>query len=73
MEDTTRRISQAEWSAFILRSLISYHERSHMSVLMNEDGTDFCDKQSNCPAANHDGYLVGLKYALSVVEEKTRK
>lgn len=72
MDQEVRRMAEAEWSAFILRSLISYHERSHMGVLLNGDGTTYCDKQANCPAANQDGYLNALKYALSVVEERTK-
>lgn len=70
MNQEVHRMTEAEWSAFILRSLISYHEWSHMGVLLNEDGAAYCENQANCPAANQDGYLNGLKYALSVVEEK---
>lgn len=64
-------VSDAEWSAFVLRSLISYHERMHMGSLINmKDGSDFCERQKNCPAAKNDGYLAALKFALATVEEK---
>lgn len=64
-------VSDAEWSAFVLRGLISYHERMHMGVLLNmKDGSEFCEKAQNCPAAQHDGYLQALKFALAAVEEK---
>ena len=66
----TRKATDAEWSAHVLRSLISYHERMHMGELLNHDGSTFCEKQTECPAAQHHGYLHALKYALSVVEEK---
>lgn len=66
-----KQVTDAEWSAFILRGLISYHERMHMGVLLNmADGSKFCDRQEKCPAAKNDGYLEALKFALAAVEEK---
>ena len=70
---TRRQATEAEWSAFVLRSLISYHERMHMGVLLNEDGSNFCEKQRKCPAAQHNGYLAALKFALTCVEDKIKK
>lgn len=68
------QVTEAEWSAFVLRSLISYHERMHMGVLIRkEDGEHFCERQQDCPAAQHDGYLKALRYALSAVEEKAKE
>lgn len=49
-------LSPAESSRFVLRGLISYHERMTMG---------------ECP--QRDGWLNGLKFALSCVEEKIRE
>lgn len=68
------KMTEAEWSAFVLRSLISYHERMHMGVLIRKkDGEQFCERQQECPAAQHDGYLKALRYALSAVEETEKE
>lgn len=50
-------VSDAEWSRFVLRALLNYHER----ITMNE------------PYPSLDCWKVGLQFAIKCVEEKIAK
>lgn len=51
---TIKTVSDAEWSRFVLRALLNYHER----ITMNES------------YSNLDCWKRGLQFAISCVEEK---
>ena len=50
-------VSEAEWSRFVLRALLNYHER----ITMNE------------PYPSLDSWKIGLQFAIKCVEEKIAK
>lgn len=52
-----RSVSEAEWSRFVLRSLMNYHER----ITLNDDYPSL------------DCWKRGLQFAISCVEEKIPK
>lgn len=70
MDQEVRSVSDAEWARFVLRGLISYHERIFLGGAAYADGSPICEFQEKCNIARHDAYLEALKFALQAVEDR---